>query len=71
MFKKFTQMPAKQQFLCFMALMAGYFSPLLGLLLFAVLKLKKADKLYQRLPLIGGAAALIYYVISYIISILL
>lgn len=70
MFKHITSLSAKKQFYCFMAFIFGYFSPLLGVVLYFILKYKKVDKVYLYLPLIGGAIALAYYALSYIIAIL-
>lgn len=43
----------------------SYFSPLIGLILFAILKYKKAEKFFQNAVLIGSALALLFYVAAF------
>lgn len=44
---------------------AGYFSPLIGLLLFAYLKCKKSEKFLQNAVLLGIAIALALYIVEF------
>jgi hypothetical protein len=44
---------------------AGYFSPLIGVILFVYLKFKKSEKFFQNAVLIGIAIALALYIVEF------
>ncbi|SBW10776.1 exported hypothetical protein [uncultured Eubacteriales bacterium] len=44
---------------------AGYFSPLVGVILFGYLKFKKSEKFFQNAVLIGIAIALALYIVEF------
>ena len=64
MWKRFCQAELKVQILCLLVFMAGYAFPVLGVLVALGAKLIKKDVLYRRLPLLGAAIAMGFYVVG-------
>lgn len=56
-----------KQVSCFLAFIIGYFSPLLGFVIFLLMKLRKKERIYHYAPLCGACIALFIYAIDYLL----
>ncbi len=67
MIKQFQRLETKKQLMICLEFIAGYFSPLIGIIIFIWQKYKKHEKLNQYAPLCGAGLALLVYVIQFVI----
>lgn len=67
---RFRAMDVKHQAKVTLEFIIGYFSPLLGLMLFTYMKVKGKEKLYQYSGLMGASVALIFYAVTFLTYIL-
>lgn len=70
MLKIWKNLALRKQVVCFLAFIIGYFSPLLGLIIFMFMKIRRKERIYQFAPICGGIIALFFYAVDYLLYIM-
>lgn len=70
MLNEFKGLEIKHQLIVCLQFFVGYFSPIIGIILYIYNRYKKKSKLFQYSSLLGIVIALMFYIVQFIVYVL-